>query len=213
LLHDENKAREDHGISEELFAYLRSIASALGLNYTRKMSWMQFARLSLPAVVGVAMLTAGCDDKCTPNDGEPTGVENGTCAPDGESFTDHFSCDGIAGPCPSTDERGASARVSPDASRQDDPDLAWSAQQIRACSCSCCHNDDGLAAHIYSWNFSPAWTDSLNTERLESLATGDGRDDDLSPGENNGFSREISDIPSTDGNRMKAFFQRELSRR
>ena len=26
LLHDEKKAREDHGISEELFAYLGSIA-------------------------------------------------------------------------------------------------------------------------------------------------------------------------------------------
>jgi hypothetical protein len=178
-----------------------------------QMSWMHFARRSLPGLVGVAMLIVGCRDQCTPNDGEPTGVENGTCAPEGAAFTDHFSCDGIAGPCPSTDERGARAQVPADATRQDDPDLAWSAQQIRACSCSCCHNDDGLAAHVYSWNFAPAWTDSLSTERLETLAAGDYDDEDISPSENNGFSRLISDIPSTDGERMRAFFERELNRR
>jgi hypothetical protein len=70
-----------------------------------------------------------------------------------------------------------------------------------------------LSAHIYSWNFAPAWTDSLDTERLESLVDDGTREDDIAPENNNGFSRLATGLPSTDGDRLKAFFQRELERR
>jgi hypothetical protein len=164
----------------------------------------------------LAALGTGCSERvCTPQGevDEATGVQNGTCAPEGEAFTDHYSCDGIEGPCASNDEHGASAKVAADPARQSDPDLAWSAEQIRACSCSCCHNDRGVAAHIYSYDFQPAWTDSLATERLERIINENNTDEDIPPASNNGFSRLGTAIPTTDDARLKAFFQRELDRR
>lgn len=177
-------------------------------------------RARVSAMTLLAAVLAGCDDKvCTPageydGDGPPPGVTNGTCAPEEQLFTDHFSCNGIQGPCPSSDERGAKRRVAEDASRLGDPDLAWSTAQLTSCSCTCCHHDGGLSAHVWSWDFAPVWTDSLDTERLKTLAARPtDPHEDIAPADNNGFSRVESDIPSTDGVRMRAFLERELARR
>jgi hypothetical protein len=170
--------------------------------------------------LGVGLLTTslgawGCSEEvCTPSgEGEANGVQNGTCAPEGERFTDHFSCEGVEGPCAGGGERGAKAQVAADPATQSDPDLAWSANQIRACSCSCCHNNQGVAAHIYSWDFAPAWTDSLSTERLERVVGEYNSDEDIAAADNNGFSRLGTGIPSTDPTRLSAFLARELERR
>ena len=85
--------------------------------------------------------------------------------------------------------------------------------QLQSCSCSCCHNNAGESAHIWSWDFDPVWTDSIETERLERLASTLGRVDNIAPLGNEGFSRSISDFPSTDGQRFVDYLLREQARR
>jgi hypothetical protein len=153
--------------------------------------------------------------RCTPDgfDTGPAGEINGTCAPEGTLYTDVYSCQGVDGPCPGSDE-GASAKVDEDASRLDDADLTWATAQLGSCSCSCCHNNEGVSAYVWSWDFSPVWTDSLDAERLQKLVDGDTpHDNDIRPARNNDFTREGTGIPTTDPERMRAFLERELDRR
>ncbi len=168
------------------------------------------------------LLLAACNtdhETCDPNgpwteSGAPDGEINGTCAPEDELYTDHFSCDGVAGPCRGTAEQGAVARVDEDPARLEDPDLDWVRSQLGSCSCVCCHNDAGESAHIWSWDFAPVWTDSIETDRLERIVEGyAGHQDDIDPDDNHGFSRDPSGFPSTDGERLLAYFGRELERR
>ncbi|MFT7520485.1 MAG: hypothetical protein ACI9MC_002634 [Kiritimatiellia bacterium] len=146
---------------------------------------------------------------------ERGGELNGTCAPEGEVFTDHYSCDGVEGPSRGDEPPGAVARVDENPARALDPDLPWVQDQLAACSCICCHNNNGESAHIWSWDFEPVWTDSIETDRLERMASEDAfrPGDNIDPTTNNGFSRVISGIPSTDGERLMEYLRREVERR
>jgi cytochrome c553 len=145
---------------------------------------------------------------------DPEVLFNGTCVAEGELFSDSYDCDLVEGPCSSV-RLGATIEVGdPDPERLDDPDLAWSTAQLASCSCICCHNEDGVSAHIWSWDYAPAWTDTISSERLETLMEYAGhRGDILQPEENNGFRRDIIGLPTNDPERMRAFAQRELARR
>lgn len=69
----------------------------------------------------LGLLACGNDSALT--DGEPTAqphvVTNGTCAAHGELFTDHFSCDTVQGPAPTSESvEPASSKVTmPDPAR------------------------------------------------------------------------------------------------
>jgi hypothetical protein len=172
----------------------------------------------LNALCGVSLgCTAPEEMTCVPGGAEvpvseAQGVVNGTCAPAGERFVDHYSCDGIAAPCPHDGPRGPSAHVQPDGERESDPDLAWSVAELESCSCVCCHNNEGVSAYVWSYDFSPAWTDSVETARLERIASNEGSDD-IAPENNNGFTRVLTGLPSTDPARFQALLARELERR
>ena len=82
----------------------------------------------------------------------------------------------------------------------------------------CCHSEkaapDGATSNWYIEK-GPIWTDSFYPS---GLALGAGWVDSTAlgaypPDQNNGFSRDVSGIPSTDAARMVAFFEGELARR
>jgi hypothetical protein len=163
---------------------------------------------------------AGCGGEelgCTPDgnaaeDLPKDAAPNGTCAPEGEPFTDHFACAGVAGPCPTTGESGAKRAVAASDEQRADPDLEWSKAQLVSCSCSCCHGEGGLGAHEWTWDFEGSWTDSATTARLRQMA-GEPGSEGIDPTSNNGFSREVIDLPTTDSGRMRAFLERTIERR
>ncbi len=141
---------------------------------------------------------------------------NGTCAPHGELFLDHFTCDEVEGPS-STDrsDEHASTKVSaPDPARLDDPDLAWITAELAACSCVCCHNDTGIGAYRWSYEFEPTFIDSVDDEVLLRFTDPPPpHAPKIPPEENNGFARGEFGFPSTDKQRFEAFIDRELARR
>ncbi|SMF18036.1 hypothetical protein [Pseudobacteriovorax antillogorgiicola] len=95
-------------------------------------------------------------------------------------------------------------------------ELAWVTNQTRSTACTCCH-DSSLGTSYAAWDISEPliWTDQL-TERgvailageLSSASSGVFKKED-----NFGFDRRITGIPSTDPERMKAFFMNEFNRR
>lgn len=93
----------------------------------------------------------------------------------------------------------------------------WVVSQARASACVCCH---GLAAtpqgpSRWSIDAGPLWVDTMSDEAIVLFA---GHTDSsilgaFDPADNNGFDRIHSALPTTDVDRMLAFFQGELERR
>lgn len=141
-------------------------------------------------------------------------ILNGTCSPHGERFEDVYACDIVDGPS-AHEPPGAVAQVEHDPDTLDDIDHDWVLAELRACSCSCCHADDGIGTYIWSSSFEPAWSDSAADGPLSTLgASGANHTSHRIPLEvNNGFSREETGHPTTDPERFATYVERELARR
>ena len=148
---------------------------------------------------------------------DPLGDEilNGTCAPEGETFTSVYSCDTVQGPS-ATEPPGAVSQVTHNPAILEDPDYDWVLGQLSACSCTCCHTGAGIGTYRWSSTFEPAWSDSADSKALDALQK-DPPPGSLAhaipPEENNGFSRYETGHPTTDPARFRAFILRELARR
>lgn len=139
---------------------------------------------------------------------------------DGRNFEDYASCEAVRKqgrpyfpyPVPKDAEK-------PDP-RLEDPvyvaELEWVKSQIRASSCGCCHSNKAPLGPS-NWyleqkgNFMNGFYDrglTFGSHWVDSSAFGA-----YKPEENNGFERVISGFPSTDGPRMKRFFEQELAHR
>lgn len=105
--------------------------------------------------------------------------------------------------------------------RLDEPayraELAWVTGQVRSAACTCCHDAGQTPAGPATWSIdvTPNWTGSVSDAGIALFA---GLADSsifgaYPPAENNGFERTITGMPSTDANRMRAFFTAELARR
>jgi hypothetical protein len=147
---------------------------------------------------------------------DPLGDEilNGTCAPEGETFTSVYSCDTVEGPS-ATEPPGAVSQVTHNPAILEDPDYDWVLGQLSACSCTCCHTGAGIGTYRWSSTFELAWTDSADSDALNGLQSGPpgAAPAAIPPGENNGFSRDSTSHPTTDPERFRAFILRELARR
>ena len=141
-------------------------------------------------------------------------ILNGTCAPEGETFTSVYSCDTVQGPS-ATEPPGAVSQVTHNPAILEDPDYDWVLGQLSACSCTCCHTGAGIGTYRWSSTFEPAWTDSADSDALNGLQSGPpgAAPAAIPPGENNGFSRDTTSHPTTDPERFRAFILRELARR
>jgi len=139
----------------------------------------------------------------------------GACTEEGRNFQDYASCDDVRTQQPYYPR--APNTEAPD-ERMQDPDYVseneWVKSQVAACACACCHSDvapDGTS--IWSIDAEDNWVSTFTDFGLGFAA---GRVDSsllgsFGEGENNGFTRMLSGIPSNDEARMKAFFEAELS--
>lgn len=137
---------------------------------------------------------------------------------EGRRFSDYASCDIVYSQRPYYPVPPASeSDVDP---RMDDPvyagELAWVKEQIEASACVCCHSDEAPnGASNWTIDAPGNW---MNTFRDQGLAMAAGwiNSDSFGaydPADNNGFDRSEVGIPSTDPERMKAFFVAELGYR
>jgi Synergist-CTERM protein sorting domain-containing protein len=141
------------------------------------------------------------------------------CTEEGRDFRDYGSCDVVFTnrpyyPVPSHDNAA-----------EDDPrytddayltELEWVVEQTSSCACVCCHS--GIAPEgpaIWGIDSEPLWPVQMSDTAvgmfagyIDSSALGA-----FPPDENNGFDRENTAMPSTDPERMVAFWLREMELR
>ncbi|MDB4988223.1 MAG: hypothetical protein JWN04_3401 [Myxococcaceae bacterium] len=139
----------------------------------------------------------------------------------GRKFADYASCDIVLTQRPFWSQAPA-AETDPSDPRLSDgaylAELGWVAEQIEATGCVCCHDSQNLAGkQAGEWDIclGPLWLDSLSDSGLALFA---GLADSSSLGayaaaDNNGFERDLTGIPSTDGPWMQKFMLDELARR
>jgi len=141
-------------------------------------------------------------------------VRNGTCVPEGQRFKDVHDCRAVPGPTPHQPPGAVEATPFAEHSRLEDVDNVWVQEQLQACSCICCHSDEGIGTYRWFANFDPFWLDSADDGGLRNLASVNSRAStaDLDAEMNNGFTRTIV-LPSTMPQRMKAYLERKIMRR
>lgn len=166
-----------------------------------------------------------------PMPGEPPGENDGEvctwdsisgCTEEGRYFADYAVCDNVRsqrGYYPVSEDTYETPSDSP---LFTDPDyqaeLAWVTEQVEACGCVCCHDSRVTPEGASNWDIQSdkeIWTDGFYASGL-AIAAGWINSDPLGaypPEDNHGFGRSVSGIPSTDQQRMKAFFEAELVRR
>ena len=96
--------------------------------------------------------------------------------------------------------------------------MAWAQQEIRSSGCACCHSSQSGSNYASSWDADApeVWTDTISNARLYLLS---GRIPEhrefgaFSPEENHGARRENVMIPSSNPERLQAFFLSEFERR
>jgi hypothetical protein len=162
-----------------------------------------------------------------PKSGEPAGARSGKvctwnliagCTEPGRKYLDYGSCDMVRTQRPYFAVPGE-AVPSSDPRLQDSAYLAeaaWIKREVEACACVCCHTDAApRGASKWSIDKGPLWIDSMSNAAIamfanyvDSSALGA-----YPAGENNGFDRTASAMPTTNPARMVGFFQREYARR
>ena len=143
------------------------------------------------------------------------------CAPEGVQYTEVSDCTQAFTQAPSWFVEPTQRFVS-DPALMDDPDfvaeLDWVQAQVESSGCACCHasginsgNTSGFDVHAPQ-----VWTDTMETYQIAML-TGEFADHSLfgavDSEDNHGFIRDHTMFPSTDPERMKAFFLSEFERR
>ncbi len=145
----------------------------------------------------------------------------GGCTEEGRKFIDYAECSAVL-----TQRPYAPVPPSGFKTPEDDPLLAsptfleevdWAKRQAESCGCVCCHTDSVAPQGASNWDTEAEgiWTDTFTLNGLAIMA---GWIDSTSLGahdaaDNNGFDRTRTGIPTTDIERMVAFFEGELGRR
>lgn len=171
----------------------------------------------------------GVERMCVPPlAGEPAGAGPGGqvctwsaingCTEEGRSYADYASCEPTYDrgyyPDPPAPDEGQDPRM-------DDPvyaaDVEWVRAQLNACACACCHQgsvtpagatifDTELSGNLLN-SFSP-WGLAFMGGYVDSSIFGS-----LPPEDNNGFSRDVTGMPTTDTQRALEIFAAELAYR
>jgi len=142
-------------------------------------------------------------------------------APEGMTFTDVADCSKVFTQAPSWFVEPSQVYASDSSVLEDDEYAAesgWVADQIRGSGCACCHASSVGSGHTSGFDVDApqVWTDSFEDYQLAMIS---GIFDEhryfgiLPSSENHGFSREETMFPTTDPQRMRAFFLSELERR
>ena len=140
---------------------------------------------------------------------------------EGRRFSDYASCDIVRSQRPYYPSPAAVPPAEPDTRLQDPAyvaELDWVKSQVEASGCICCHSTEETPRGPSNWYIeaSDNWMNSFYDTGL-ALGAGFVASDSFGafPAEhNNGFERGIiSGFPSTDPQRMQAFFVAELEHR
>ena len=143
----------------------------------------------------------------------------GACTEEGRDYNDYGSCDDVRTQQPYYGRNPNDTEPAQDP-RLNDPEYAaeveWVKSQINSCACVCCHSGDAPdGPSIWSIDAEDNFANQFTTFGL-GFASGD-IDSSLlgsyAEGENNGFTRLQSGVPSNDEARMKAFFEGEIAHR
>lgn len=164
-----------------------------------------------------------------PLDGEPAGQSDGLvctqnaiqgCTEEGRAYEDYADCSVVRSQRPyyavpvTPDTPSDDARLTDPAFQRE---FAWVNEQIEATACVCCHSADAApdGASIWDIRSQGIWIDTISDNGLAMLAgLADSRSfGAFEPEDNNGFSRDITGVPTTDPDRMRAFLIGELRRR
>jgi len=138
---------------------------------------------------------------------------------EGRRFEDYADCSTVITQRPYWPAQTVN-NTSPDDPRLSDPEWVreyeWVTDQVRASACICCHSDSEAPEGPSGWNVEagPIWTDTLDDDGMAMMAgwinsEAFGRFD---AADNNGFSRDVTGTPTTDPQRMQAFWVGELAR-
>lgn len=155
----------------------------------------------LIAVWAAACVTHPIDPEIV--DSAPELPEHNECLPEGEQMTEEVCLRVVDedGRLPTQSYYKADvARPDPDL-RLTDADYLWLTDQVKRCTCSCCHTASYGGPGVYHWDleFEPMWIDSASDWALQIFA-GD-------------VYSESQVLPVEDQDRMRAVIQRELERR
>ena len=162
--------------------------------------------------------------------GEPPGLSEGGkvctwemisgCTEPDRKFIEYASCEPVYTQRPYYPVPAPAAPTTPDA-RLNDPvykgELDWVKAQVQAAACVCCHQTSitPMGASIWDIEAKGNWMDSFTPHGL-AFAGGFIPSWPLGAypkSENNGFSRDVTGLPTTDTARMQAFFKAELEHR
>jgi hypothetical protein len=163
-----------------------------------------------------------------PLEGEPAGASDdgevctwsmiSGCTEPGRKFNDYASCEQVRTQRPYAAVPPPAPPVDPDP-RMDNPEyvaeLAWVKEQVEACACVCCHQESITPEGAAVWDID-AGGNWINTFSPYGIAFAGGFLDSSLLGaypaeENNGFDRARTGLPTTDPDRMIAFFAEELA--
>ncbi|MCB9600536.1 MAG: proteinase inhibitor [Sandaracinus sp.] len=164
-----------------------------------------------------------------PREGEPAGATDGqVCTPTiisgstepGRRYAQYADCDVVRTQRPYY-AMPTEITTSPEDPRLADAtymdELAWVKSEAEASACACCHttSDTPSGAAVWDTEAGDLWVDTVSDEALAMLA---GYTDSAAFGflpteQNNGFDRSTTGLPSTDVPRLRAFLDRELTRR
>lgn len=145
----------------------------------------------------------------------------GGCTEEGRKFIDYAVCSAVL-----TQRPYAPVPPSNFETPEDDPlwanagflgEVDWTKRQAESCGCVCCHSASVAPRGAANWDTEAEgiWTDTFTNLGLAIMAgwvdsTALGAHE---PEDNNGFDRSQTGIPTTDIERMVAFFEGELGRR
>ena len=157
-------------------------------------------------------------ESCEPETGVCTNVAISGCTVPGERFEDYADCEVVRTQRPYWVSRVP--ETDPADPRLDDAafmtELAWVTAEIGACGCTCCHaTGSGTPATKFDIDAPGIRIDQLS-DRGVAIFSGAISSEILGAypaGENNGFDRSRTGPPTTDPERMAAFFAAELERR
>lgn len=170
-------------------------------------------------------------DCMDPIDGEPTGdgPDGQVCTyshisgstEEGRHYADYGDCSHVL-----NQGRPYFAIPNPIANDPADPRLSddewlaeadWVTRQIESSACVCCHATSHTPNGYAVWDTEggPLWFDQFSKPGLAMMAglVGSESFGAFDPAENNGFDRSVTGAPTTDVDRMKAFFEAEFARR
>ena len=169
---------------------------------------------NLPDTATITTLDDGEDYVCVWN--SPTAV-----APEGIKFADVGSCDHVFTQAPSWFVHPERLYASDQALLEDTAfaeELLWAQGQVASSGCSCCHSSQSGSGHATAWDAdAPAvWTDTISLARLYLLSGMIAEHKEFGafdPADNHGARRDVVMIPSSDPERLRAFFVSEFERR